>query len=80
MVQKGELITLNDGKEYICVDSINIGEEHCLFLLSNFKPLEIMVVKQIISDTDNSRLETVSDIELKKEILKKFIEQNINEE
>ena len=38
MIEQGELITLDNQKEYICFQVMKADGETYLYLLSNFKP------------------------------------------
>lgn len=40
-LEVGELITLNNNKEYICFSRINDNGIDYVYLISNFKPIEI---------------------------------------
>lgn len=47
-IEVGEAITLDNNKEYICVDTIIYNGNDYLYLISNFKPVEVMFAKEEI--------------------------------
>lgn len=49
-IEKGEIITLSNNKEYICFETLTHNEINYLYLMSNFKPIEIKFAKQTIED------------------------------
>lgn len=59
-LEAGEVIVLDNDKEYICVSVIEKDGEIYIFLVSNFKPLEVRFARQII-DGDNLSLEIIND-------------------
>lgn len=70
-LENGEVITLEDGKEYIVFNSILKEGVNYVFLISNFKPVEICFAKEII-DGENISLEIINDQKQKKELMKYF--------
>ena len=70
-LENGEVITLDDGKEYIVFNSILKEGVNYVFLISNFKPVEICFAKEII-DGENISLEIINDQKQKKELMKYF--------
>ena len=65
---KGDLILLENDKQYVCFEkAISNGIEY-LFLMSNFKPLEIRFAKVIGED----ELEIIYDPEEKERVFKLF--------
>ena len=47
---KGDLIILENHKEYVCFEKITFEGIEYLYLMSNFKPLEIRFAKVIKED------------------------------
>ena len=47
-IEKGEIIKLSNDKEYICCATTNDNGIDYVYLMSNFKPLEIKFAKQRI--------------------------------
>ena len=45
----GITLTLDNNKEYICFSTLNHEDKDYIYLMSNFKPIEIMYVKFIKS-------------------------------
>ncbi len=70
-LENGEVITLDDGKEYIVFNSILKEGVNYVFLISNFKPVEICFAKEII-DGENISLEIINDQKQKEELMKYF--------
>lgn len=70
-LENGEVITLEDGKEYIVFNSILKEGVNYVFLISNFKPVEICFAKEII-DGENISLEIINDQKQKNELMKYF--------
>ena len=48
----GEIITLDNQKEFICVSRIVEDGRSYVFLMSNFKPLEIMFAEETVEGED----------------------------
>ena len=71
MIEQGELITLDNQKEYICFQVMKADGETYLYLLSNFKPLEIRFVR-VISLGDSMELEIINDQKQKQKLLTLF--------
>lgn len=67
----GELITLSDNKEYICFDTVTYNGIDYVYLMSNFKPLEIKFgVQMILNDQINIKI--INDQKEKQMVLKLF--------
>jgi len=49
-LEKGELIVLDDNKEYIVVDVCNCNAITYIYLITSNKPVEILLVKEKIVD------------------------------
>lgn len=63
-MDKGDIVEL-DGKEYICFDkAIENGTEY-FYMISNFKPLEVRIVKSTQSENNGKKLEFVFEKEEK---------------
>ena len=71
MIEQGELITLDNHKEYICFQVMKADGETYLYLLSNFKPLEIRFAR-VISLGDSMELEIINDQKQKQKLLTLF--------
>lgn len=71
MIEQGQIVLLEDNKEYICVQNIIKDNENFLYLVSNFKPLEVRFAKQIQNSNDFS-LEIINNKDQKIELLKLF--------
>lgn len=51
-VLQGDIITLDDEKEYVCYGRIEDKKNTYLYLMSNSEPLEIRFAKEIIEGND----------------------------
>lgn len=70
----GEIAVLEDGKEYICFSQLNSQGIDYVYLMSNFKPLDVKFAKQSI-DGEELKLELVEDQEEKQRLLELFQKQ-----
>lgn len=52
MIQIGEKIKLNNEKEYIVINKMNLHSVEYIFLMTNIKPLEIIIVTEKIVNGD----------------------------
>ena len=73
----GEVIILDNGKEYICLDRIEQDNTSYVFLISNFTPLTFNVVIEVI-EGDKIKLLNVKDVNKKEELLKLFVAKHNN--
>lgn len=46
MLEVGKIVNLNDDKEYIVVNVIELHNVRYAFLMSNFKPLDIVIATE----------------------------------
>ena len=70
----GETAVLENGKEYICFANLEEDGNDYVYLVSNFKPLEVRFAKQIISNNE-LLLEIVQEQSLKEHLLEAFKEK-----
>lgn len=70
-LKSGEIIELNNNKEYIVFSQLVHDGVDYVYLMSNFKPLEIKFAKQFFKD-NQLMVEEVSDSKLKKDLLELF--------
>lgn len=75
----GEIIMLNDQKEYICVKCFNLNNKDYILMMSNFKPLEIKFAEQIIND-NKIDIRIINNQEEKTKIMEFVKDFNINAE
>ena len=74
-IEKGEIITLDNNKEYICFSTLNHEGKDYVYLMSNFKPLEIKFGEQTIDDGEvNIRI--INDQNEKQMVLNLFQNNN----
>lgn len=76
-INEGEIIQLDNNKEYICFSTISDQNDYYVYLISNFKPLEVKFAKEI-SDGDSVSLEIINDQNQKKKLLKLFTDKQNN--
>ncbi|MBQ7104442.1 MAG: hypothetical protein IJN90_01150 [Bacilli bacterium] len=73
-ITEGEILTLDNNKEFICLAVKNYKEYNYLLLLSNYKPVEIRFAKEIIIG-NNIDLEIINKQEEKLELMELFKEK-----
>lgn len=71
MIETGEIITLDNNKEYICFSTLEDEGKHYLYLISNFKPLEIRFGIQTMENGEIS-IEIINDQAQKQKVLELF--------
>ena len=74
-LKAGEVCELDNGKEYIVFSLIEYNGYDYVYLMSNFKPLEVRFAKQIVGDNDFS-IEIINNHDQKVEVLQMFQEVN----
>ena len=52
MLEIGEIVKLSNDKEYIVVNTMSLHNVRYVFLISNFKPLDIVIGTEKIVDED----------------------------
>ena len=67
----GETAVLEDGKEFICFKTLTEEGIDYVYLVSNYKPVEVRFAKQTIVNGE-LLLEIVEDQDLKEHLLKSF--------
>lgn len=73
-ITEGEILTLDNNQEFICLAVKNYKESNYLLLLSNFKPVEIRFAKEIMMG-DRIDLEIINKQEEKIELMEIFKEK-----
>lgn len=68
MIENGEVIELEDAKEFICIGNVKEEGKTYLLLMSNFKPLEIRIARECGDDS----LEIINRLEEKQHVLGLF--------
>ena len=71
-IEFGELITLDNNKEYICFSKINDNGIDYVYLISNFKPIEVRFAIEKINNND-VELEIINNQEQKQYIYNLFL-------
>ena len=70
-IKFGEIAVLEDGTEFICFSSLDYNDNNYVYLVSNYKPLEVRFAKQI-NDGNTLKLEIVTDKDEKEKLLELF--------
>lgn len=70
-IQLGELIAMEDEKEYIAFADLEEAGQRYLFLIGNFEPIEVKIVRERI-DGERLMLDLVEDLETKARLLPQF--------
>lgn len=71
----GELITLSNNKEYVCFDTLTYNGADYVYLMSNFKPLEIKFGVQILQD-NQINIRIINNQEEKQKVLSLFAQKH----
>ena len=79
MLEVGQIVKLDNDKEYMIVNIMNLHNIRYVFLISNFKPLEIVIATEKIKN-ENIILEEVKDNTELDYILSQFALSKENEE
>lgn len=70
-IELGEIAVLDNGKEYTCIGTQEIENKNYVFLISNFKPVEIRFgIQKIVND--ELEIEIVTDKETKNYLFQVF--------
>jgi hypothetical protein len=72
MLEIGEIVKLNNNKEYIVINTLYLHNIRYIFLVSNFKPLEVVIATEKIRE-DNIVLEEIKDNAELDYILSRFV-------
>lgn len=70
-IEEGEIITLSNNKEYICVSALNDSGTDYVYLMSNFKPLEVKFAKQK-EENGEIQITIINNSEEKQKVLSLF--------
>ena len=70
-LEKGEIITLSNNKDYIVVSTVSDNNIDYVYLMTTTKPVEVKFGKQII-DNGNIKVSIVNDYDEKQRILNLF--------
>lgn len=71
MLEAGEIVKLNNNKEYIVINAIYLNNLRYVFLISNFKPLVTIVAIEKLNG-DNIILEEIKENSLLDYVLTQF--------
>jgi DUF1365 family protein len=73
MIEKDEIITLEDNKEYYVVDTVELDEKY-LYLINKDDKNDIILVKEV-KENDESFIEEIEDEDKKAEVFKILYER-----
>lgn len=79
MVEIGGIVTLDDSKEYVVINKINLHNVNYVFLITTSKPLEILIVTEKIVNGEIV-LDEIKDNDELEYILSQFSSQMEREE
>ncbi len=71
-IQIGEIIELEGGKEFICFSKAEKNGDTYIYLMSNFKPLEIKFARLLNTTPDELKIEIINNQEEKEQVLELF--------
>lgn len=72
MLRVGQVVTLSDDKEYIVINKMSLHNLYYVYLITNKKPLEILIATEKLVD-GNVVLEEVKDNDELDYILSQFV-------
>ena len=75
-IEEGEIVELDNGKQYVVYSVIPENEKNYVYLMSNFKPVEMMFAKEIAGEGSDISLEIIKDQDEKQKVLELFKNQN----
>lgn len=78
MVQIGEILKLDDNKEYVVINKMNLHNVNYVFLITTSKPLEILIVTEKIVNGEIT-LDEIKDNDELEYVLNQFSSQMENE-
>lgn len=70
-IETGKIITLSNNKEYICFSTLNDNGKEYIYLMSNFKPLEIKFGEQIV-ENGKINIRIINETQEKQKVLNLF--------
>ncbi|MBE6138385.1 MAG: hypothetical protein E7173_01400 [Firmicutes bacterium] len=74
-IEAGEIITLSNDKEYICFSTAESDGKDYVYLMSNFKPLEIKFAEQFM-EGEKVNVRIINEQEEKQKVLALFQKNN----
>lgn len=75
----GDIAVLNNGKEYICFNELTLNNLNYVYLVSNFKPLEVFFAKENLMANGEIELAIVENKEEKEMLFNLLANQNKKE-
>jgi len=78
MLQAGEKVKLNNGKEYIVVNRLNLHNVIYIYLITNSKPVEVLIVTEKLVNGEIV-LDEVKDNDELDYVLKEFSNNSVEE-
>lgn len=80
MIQVGEIVKLSDNKEYIVVNRMSLHNVNYVYLVTNSKPLEIVIATEKIVNGDIVLDEVKDNSELDYVLSRFSLEPNVSDE
>ena len=78
-MQVGQIVKLNDNKEYIIINKMNLHNINYVYLMTNSKPLEIMIATEKLVSGDIV-LDEIKDNDELDYVLSQFVFKNNDED
>lgn len=78
-MQVGQIVKLNDNKEYIIINKMNLHNINYVYLMTNSKPLEIMIATEKLVNGDIV-LDEIKDNDELDYVLSQFVFKNNDED
>jgi len=78
MLQAGEKVKLNNGKEYVVVNRLNLRNVIYIYLITNSKPVEVLIVTEKLVNGEIV-LDEVKDNDELDYVLKEFSNNSVEE-
>lgn len=79
MINKGDLINLSDGKQYVVVNKMALHNISYVYLMTSSKPVEIVIATEV-NKNGEYKLEEIKDNDELDYILSKFVLTNDEKE
>lgn len=74
-IEKGEIVTLDNNKEYLCFSAIESEGKKYLFLMTTSEPIEICFAEQTVDEV-GVQIRAIGGYEEKQRLLRLFQEAN----
>ena len=78
-IKQGEVVTLSNGRKYLCFAVVEDAGRSYLYLMSTDEPMEMQVGEQTVLEGGNVDVRIVQKHEEKEHLLQLFQQQHANE-